>query len=281
MTAMTDLSERGLETLIVRHLTGEDGTAATLGRVADAAATYGGSGYHLGAPGAYDPATALDVAQLFAFLRATQGAKLARLGIGESDDPASPARRDLLDRISREVGVRGVIDVLRRGIEHQSQSLNLWFATPTPGNDEAARLHRLNRLSVTRQLRYGLASQRESLDLCLFVNGLPFATFELKNTFTRQDYRDAIAQYKRDRDPRERLFAPGRCAVHVALDEQQAWTCTELRGADSRFLPFNRGHRDGAGNPPVESGLRTACSPSSGCAPSTSSPSASPRLLLV
>ena len=260
MVAMTDLTERGLESLIVRHLTGEDGLAATplAQRIAEGPVTYGGSGYYLGAPADYDPATALDVAQLLTFLRATQGAKLAKLGIADPADPANTHRRDLLARLSRELTARGVVDVLRRGLKHRSEHLDLWFGTPTPGNDEAARLHRLNRLSVTRQLHFGQASQRPSIDLCVFVNGLPFATIELKNTFTGQDYRHAIEQYKRDRDPRELLFQPGRCAVHIALDELQAHTCTVLRGGGSKFLPFNRGHGDGAGNPPVGHGLRTS-----------------------
>ena len=257
---MTDLTERGLETLIVRHLTGEDGTHVLpplSGRVAETPAPYGGRGYVAGSPADFDSVLAIDAAQCMAFLWHTQRPALAALGITEPDDVTSPRRRDLLARISREVGNRGVIDVLRGGVRSGPASLVLWHATPSPGNVAAAERHATNRLSLTRQVHYGQASRRQSIDLCLFVNGLPFATFELKNTFTNQNYQHAIDQYKRDRDPREPLFEVGRCAVHVALDELQAWTCTELRGSKSTFLPFNRGHRDGAGNPPVEVGLRT------------------------
>jgi type I restriction enzyme R subunit len=99
---------------------------------------------------------------------------------------------------------------------------------------------------------------RRTLDLCLFINGLPIATFELKNSLTKQTVEDAVQQYKRDRDPRERLFEFGRCVVHFAVDDSEVRMCTELRGKGSWFLPFNKGHNDGAGNPPNPHGLKTA-----------------------
>ena len=96
-----------------------------------------------------------------------------------------------------------------------------------------------------------------ALDLCLFINGLPVATFELKNSLTKQTVADAVEQYKKDRDPREPLFALGRCLVHFALDEHEVEFCTELKGKASWFLPFNKGWDDGAGNPPNPNGLKT------------------------
>jgi type I restriction enzyme R subunit len=98
---------------------------------------------------------------------------------------------------------------------------------------------------------------RRALDLCLFINGLPIATFELKNSLTKQTAEDAVEQYRRDRDPRERLFEFGRCVVHFAVDDSEVMMCTELRGKGSWFLPFNKGYNDGAGNPPNEHGLKT------------------------
>jgi len=97
---------------------------------------------------------------------------------------------------------------------------------------------------------------RRALDLCLFINGLPIATFELKNSLTKQTVEDAVQQYRRDRDPRERLFEFGRCVVHFAVDDSEVRMCTELRGKASWFLPFNKGYHDGAGNPPNASGLK-------------------------
>lgn len=96
-----------------------------------------------------------------------------------------------------------------------------------------------------------------ALDLGLFINGLPVATFELKNSLTKQTVADAIEQYKRDRDPREPLFAFGRCIVHLAVDDFEVRMCTELAGKGSWFLPLNKGWNDGAGNPPNAHGLKT------------------------
>src|SRR5213078_1148034 len=114
-----------------------------------------------------------------------------------------------------------------------------------------------NRFTVTRQLRYSTDETRRALDLCLFINGLSFSTFELKNSLTKQTVEDAVEQYRRDRDPRDKLFEFGRCVVHFAVDDAEVRMCTELRGKGSWFLPFNKGWNDGAGNPPNPSGLKT------------------------
>jgi type I restriction enzyme R subunit len=118
-------------------------------------------------------------------------------------------------------------------------------------------LHAQNRFSMTRQVAYSMDETRRALDLVLFINGLPIATFELKNSLTKQTVADAIEQYRRDRDPRERLFEFGRCVVHFAVDDSEVHMCTELRGKGSWFLPFNKGYKDGAGNPPNPYGLKT------------------------
>jgi type I restriction enzyme R subunit len=111
---------------------------------------------------------------------------------------------------------------------------------------------------VTRQLAYSRDETRRALDLGLFINGLPVATFEVKNRFTGQRVDDAVLQYQRDRLPSEALFVPGRCVVHFAVDDREVRFCAELRGKDSWFLPFNQGFNDGAGNPPNAAGLATA-----------------------
>ena len=116
--------------------------------------------------------------------------------------------------------------------------------------------------SVTRQLRYSREETKRALDLALFINGLPVATFELKNSLTKQTAEDAEEQYKRDRDPRETLFAFGRCVVHFAMDDHEVRMCTELKGSkgmakDSWFLPFNQGWNQGAGNPVNPYGIMT------------------------
>ena len=156
-----------------------------------------------------------------------------------------------------EINTRSVIEVLRHGIKHGAHDLTLLYGTPTMGNQKAQTLFAANRFSVTRQLRYSRDQTGLALDLALFINGLPVATFELKNNLTKQTVSDAVQQYKRDRDPREKLFAFGRCIAHFAVDEHEVRFCTHLKGKESRFLPFNQGWKDGTGNPPNPNGFKT------------------------
>ena len=253
----TDTSEKGLETLIMRHMTGTAGLAAAPNMVADRPPPYGGAGYTAGSTQDYDRAHALDVPQLLAFLRATQPEAFKKLALADANDPRDINRLKFLARLSGEVGKRGVIDVLRKGVEHGPVHFDLFYGTPSPGNAKAEKLHAENRFSITRQLAYSMDETRRALDLCLFINGLPIATFELKNSLTKQTVEDAVQQYRRDRDPRERLFEFGRCVVHFAVDDSEVRMCTELRGKGSWFLPFNKGYHDGAGNPPNPHGLKT------------------------
>ncbi len=252
----TDTSEKGLETLIIRYMTGGNGLA-----VAPGAATEkpdeSGSGYFAGCPKDYDRANALDVAHLFAFLRGTQPEAFTKLAMADAGDTKDINRLKFLARLSAEIGKRGVIDVLRKGVAHGPVHFNLFYGTPSPSNAKAVALHAQNRFSITRQLAYSMDETRRALDLGVFINGLPIATFELKNSLTKQTLRDAVEQYKRDRDPRERLFEFGRCVVHFAVDDSEVEMCTELAGKRSWFLPFNMGYRDGAGNPPNPQGLKT------------------------
>jgi type I restriction enzyme, R subunit len=250
----TDTSEKGLETLVTRHMTGVDGFAVAPVLVAEKP-DLGGAGYFAGSPKDYDRAHALDVPQLFAFLRATQPEAFKKLAM--ADDTKDINRLKFLARLSSEIGKRGVIDVLRKGVEHGPLHFDLFFWTPSPGNAKAEAQHAQNRFSITRQLAYSMDETRRALDLCLFINGLPIATFELKNSLTKQTVEDAVEQYRRDRDPRERLFEFGRCVVHFGVDDSEVQMCTELSGKRSWFLPFDKGYHDGAGNPPNPHGLKT------------------------
>ncbi len=223
----TDTSEKGLEALIVAAM-----TAQTAGRplpergIRDPSAGFGGAGWILGDPADYDREYAVDLAQLATFLHATQPQVATALDL----DHDSPTRHKFLARLQGEITRRGTIDLLRKGMKHGPHSLDLFYGTPSPGNDQAVKRFTLNRFSVTRQLRYSRDETRLALDLCLFINGLPIATFELKNSLTKQTVEDAIEQYRRDRDPRELLFQFGRCVVHFAVDEHEVWMCTHLKG---------------------------------------------------
>ncbi len=251
----TDTSEKGLESLIVRAMTGRTDLLSP-NHVATETATpvAGGTGWLLSDPKHYDRGMCLDLVQLRGFVQATQPEIAEALSL-ETD---GPARRQFLARLSSEIGTRGVIDILRKGVKHGAHHVDLFYGTPSKGNAAAERLHALNRFSVTRQFAYSTDETRRALDLGLFINGLPIATFELKNSLTKQTVADAVHQYMRDRDPRERLFEFGRCVVHFAVDDSEVRFCTHLKGRSSWFLPFNMGHNDGAGNPPNPDGLKTA-----------------------
>ena len=247
----TDTSERGLEDLIVTVMTGRATPAATSG--GNAAEFTPGTGWLLGDPRDYDREYCVDLVHLRAFLEATQKEVAASLELGSD----TPVRRKFLARLQSEISRNGVIHVLRHGLKHEKHTLELFYGTPTPGNDKATALFAANRFSVTRQFRYSRDETKRALDLGLFINGLPVSTFELKNSLTKQTVADAEEQYKRDRDPRERLFEFGRCVVHFALDDHEVRMCTELKGKASWFLPLNRGWNDSAGNPPNPDGLKT------------------------
>lgn len=251
----TDTSEKGLERLICTALTGTPCDPGTLspGIAAEAPAGYGGNGWLPGHPSDYEREYCVDLVQLRTFLEATQPKLAEALDLAHN----SPTRQKFLARLQGEITKHGTIHLLRAGLKHGPNHITLFYGTPSPGNVAAAQRYRQNRFTVTRQLRYSKAETQRALDLALFINGLPIATFELKNSLTKQTVADAIEQYKRDRDPREKLFEFGRCVVHFAVDDQEVYFCTHLKGKSSWFLPFNQGYDDGAGNPPNPEGLKT------------------------
>ena len=231
---LTDKTEKGFETLIVNWLVDQDG-------------------YQQGTNEDYNKEYAIDETRLFRFLNDTQPKEMAKLGVNQSDQK----KRQFLNRLSGEITRRGIIDVLRNGIKAYPADLILFYFTPTENNEQAKRLFDKNIFSVTRQLRYAIDASKLALDLCLFINGLPVITIELKNHFTGQTTADAVEQYKKDRNPRELLFSFKRCIVHFAVDDQTVQFCTKLCGKASWFLPFNKGYHDGAGNPPNPEGIMT------------------------
>lgn len=250
----TDTSEKELESLIVNYLTRQTSASADgQSAIAEDLPPYGSACYFLGMAVDYDKDYAVDRAHLFAFLETTQPVVFQNLGL----DADGPKRSQFLARLSTEIGKRGVVDVLRNGIKHGPAFITLCYESPSPGNTKAASLYAENRLSITRQLRYSKSKPNNALDLCLFINGLPVFTFELKNSLTNQTVSDAVTQYKSDRDPKELLFQFKRCLAHFAVDDRQVMFCTRLEGDASWFLPFNKGCNDGAGNPPNPNGLMT------------------------
>lgn len=230
----TNTRENGFETLIADWLVNHNG-------------------YELGTTLNYNKEYAIDEVRLFRFLNDTQAGLVDELRILESD----AEKKKFLDRLSRKISENGVVEVLRKGFKYKHRTLDMYMVLPSEGNSDTAILYEKNIFSVTRQLQYSSEYGRRALDMAVFVNGLPIMTFELKNQFTKQNAADAELQYKKDRLPSELLFSFKRCLVHFALDDNEIRMCTELKGNKSFFLPFNKGHNDGAGNPPNENGIKT------------------------
>lgn len=230
----TNTKESGLETLIVNWLVEKNK-------------------YEEGKNVDYNKSHAVDETRLFRFLQDTQPREMDMLGVFKSDTK----KRQFLNRLSGEIAKRGIIDVLRKGVKVYPADLIMFYMTPTENNVQAKIMYEKNIFSVTRQLHYSQDATKLSLDLCIFINGLPVITMELKNQLTKQNTDDAVRQYKEDRDPRDILFSFKRCAAHFAVDDASIQFCTKLSGKNSWFLPFNRGYNDGAGNPPNPNGLMT------------------------
>ena len=249
----TDTTERGLERLICTALAGHPCDPPGTATVGEASADYGGVGWCAGNPHDYNREYCIDLVQLSAFLKSTQPEKAEALSIAKD----GPTRQKFLARIHSEISKRGTIEVLRNGIKHGPQDIDLFFGTPSADNQKSKALFKKNRFSVTRQLKYSRNETSRALDMGLFINGLPVLTFELKNSLTKQTVSDAVKQYKIDRDSSEKLFEFGRCIAHFAVDESEVMFCTHLKDEASWFLPFNRGWEDGAGNPPNPNGLKT------------------------
>lgn len=230
---MRRLNEESLETLIVTQMS-EGGWAA-------------------GATGDYVASYAIDLEHFAAFIESTQPDLVDSLGLTTE----TPTRHKFLARLQGEITKRGVVHVLRNGIDHLGHHIDLYYPTPAVGNSKAAEYFAANRFVITRQVHHSVSNPGDAVDLVAFVNGLPIFTFELKNNITNQTVEDAVQQYQRDRDPREPLFAFGRTIAHFALDDHRARFCTELKGSSSWFLPFDQGFNDGAGNPPNPDGVMT------------------------
>lgn len=231
----TDTSERGLEALIEESLINE-------------------AKYVRGESADYDKAYCVDKVQLLRFLRATQPQEIARL----EQSYGNLFEDKFLKRLYDQIQAKGIVEILRNGIKAGEVSLTVFYKKPASNlNETAAQCYASNIFSVSRQLRFSKDNTRLALDMVIFINGLPVATFELKNSLTKQNVKDAIRQYQNDRDPREPLFAFARCLVHFAVDDELVYMTTEMKGRQTTFLPFNKGFNHGAGNPVNDAGLKT------------------------
>jgi type I restriction enzyme R subunit len=247
-----DISERSFEESIECGLLahGPDACVGPASALRETAPPYGDTppgGYRKRSPDDYDRALCLLPRDVVDFVLATQPKEWEKL----KQHHGAAVKEQFLKRLASEIERRGALDVLRNGIKDSGCKFRLAYFRPASAlNEETRRLHAANLFSVVRQVRYGTAHEN-SLDLVLFLNGIPVFTAELKNPLSGQTVQEAIDQYQRDRDPRDPLLAYGRCLAHFAVDPELAYVTTRLAGLKTRFLPFNQGKFGGAGNPPV------------------------------
>ncbi len=213
------------------------------------------SGYIKGDPADFSREHALDTKTIFAFLQESQPEAWKKsLSIHGSD-----IQNKLLQRLIKELDSKGTLDVLRNGFIDYGVRYKMAYFQPASGlNPETEKLYKLNRLTVTRQVKYSPKNEK-TIDMLLGLNGLPVATVELKNLFTGQDVSNAKRQFIEDRDPKEMLFQfKKRALVHFAVDPDEVYMTTKLEGARTIYLPFNLGYKKGAGNPPNPHGYKTS-----------------------
>jgi type I restriction enzyme R subunit len=248
-----DTSEQDFESTIVATLTTEPERQAGEPDVRYDAGRFAPGGYRTRTASDYDAERCLIPDDLVDFLLATQPAEWRRL----KDQFGGETKARLVQRVSQEIEKRGTLNVLRRGVKLYGCRFELvYFKPSTSRNPDLQKKYRANVFSVVRQLPYS-TDTGHTLDLGLFLNGLPLFTAELKNPLKGQTYRDAIHQYRSQRDPQEPFFQFGRCLAHFAVGSEEVHMTTHLEGDDTTFLPFNRGYDGGAGNPPNAHGYRT------------------------
>ena len=238
-----EVSERAFEEAIECALLrdGPDACPGDATTVRESPPAYGAEpvpgGYHRRRPEDYNRRLCLIKADVLDFLVATQPKEWEKLKQHHGAD----VKPRFLSRLSREIARRGALDVLRNGVKDSGCKFRLAYFRPASGlNEELQRMHAANLFAVVRQLHFSEKTE-QSVDLALFLNGIPIFTAELKNPLNGQDVEDAIRQYKHDRDQREALFAYGRCLAHFAVDSEQVFVTTQLTGPRTRFLPFKPG----------------------------------------
>jgi type I restriction enzyme, R subunit len=252
-----DTSEKNFEASVEANLL-RDPLSSGPGDVAALAdagtGAYISGGYRRRDPPDYDKDLCLIPQDVFGFIYASQPKEWQKM----QAQHGSEAKPILLKRLASEVHKHGTLHVLRKGIKANGCKFRLVYFRPSSGlNESAQKLYLANQFSIVRQLKYSQKNEK-SLDMAVFLNGLPLFTAELKNPFKGQSVQDAVKQYRLDRDPKEPLFQFGRCLAHFAVDPSLVYLPTELRGGKTSFLPFNQGYSLGAGNPPSWKGFSTA-----------------------
>lgn len=248
---VSNTREIALEQAIQKHLTGH-----TTEELAGAPAPVGDGPYRIGLPGDFNAQFALDAAMFWQFLETTQAKELAKLQLRNPSD----WQAKILERFDRMIKKHGLLHLLKKGLPVDDAFFSLMY--PAPLASSAARVHEnfaANIWSITRQVRYSQTNPLEEIDIVLFLNGMPLITVELKNAWTGQTARfHGQKQYRDNRDATQPLLQFGRALVHMAVDTDEVFMATKLAGPATFFLPFNKGHNNGEGNPPNPHGHKTA-----------------------
>jgi type I restriction enzyme R subunit len=212
-------------------------------------------GYKLGLAQDFNPTYALDEQYFWAFLHQTQREELEKLQKNSSD-----WKLKILERFHKLIKKYGLLYLLKKGLSIDDAYFNLMYPAPLASSSTQVKQNFANNIfSSTRQIRYSLSNPLEEIDLVLFINGIPFATLELKNPWTGQNARyHGQKQYRNDRDITQPLLNFGRCLVHMAVDTDEVYMTTKLTGSSTFFLPFNKGNNFGAGNPINPNGHKSA-----------------------
>ncbi|WP_417790246.1 type I restriction endonuclease subunit R [Terasakiella pusilla] len=243
---VSQTNEQALEAAIEKKLTG--GTCVEEVKAVGGVVSPSGDhhGYEIGSPHDFDKKFAIDTKFFWEFLEKTQNDQLEKLQKSGPD-----WQRKVLERFDRLVKKNGLLHLLKKGLSVDDAHLVLMYPAPlASSSDKAHENFASNIFSCTRQLHYSNANPLEEIDMVLFLNGLPFATLELKNSTTGQNARyHGQKQYREERDCNQPLLNFARCFVHMAVDTNEVYMTTKLAGKSTFFLPFNKGNNEGAGNP--------------------------------
>jgi type I restriction enzyme R subunit len=212
-------------------------------------------GYTEGNAPDYSPELGMFKYEVIKFLQESQPKRWEKISAIHGAD----ADNRVIQRLYKELDLRGSLDVLRNGFVDYGVRFQMAYFQPASGlNPDAVDLYNKNNLKVYRQIYYS-TKVKNSVDVLLSLNGIPVATLELKNQFTGQNVGNALKQYSTTRDNREILFAfKKRALVHFAVDQDEVFMTTKLDGSKTYWLPFNKGANNGKGNPQNSNGYRTA-----------------------
>ena len=245
---VSNTKEIALEQAIERYLAGASSEERNAG-------TTPTGPYRIGNPSDFDATHALDTALFWEFLETTQGKQLEKLKTRNPSD----WQAKILGQFDKLVKRHGILHILKKGLAVDDAVLTCMYPAPLASSaQKVSDNFTANIWSVTRQVRYSLANPAEEVDMALFLNGLPLVTIELKNAWTGQTARFHGQKQYRDRDATQPLMQFGRALVHMAVDTDEVFMATKLTGPGTWFLPFNKGHNEGQGNPPNRNGHKTA-----------------------